>query len=63
MPLRRKQSKAVITAGMSKTEISCQPVAVLKLQLYQFHLPHGGNKHVVMKRFSDYMQKRQAQDV
>ena len=63
MPLKRKQSRAVITAGVSRTEISNLPLEDLKLQLDQFYLPHGSNKQAIVKRLYDYMQKRQAPEV
>ena len=39
-------------------QINRLPVATLKLQLDQFHLPHGGNKKAIVRRLCDHLQEQ-----
>ena len=43
---------------MTITQINRLPVATLKLQLDQFHLPHSGNKKAIVRRLYDHLQEQ-----
>ena len=58
MTTRRRPSEAVISMDMTITQINRLPVATLKLQLDQFHLPHGGNKKAIVQRLYDHLQEQ-----
>ncbi len=50
-------SEPILLQDMSIAQISKLPLATLKLQLDQFHLPHGGNKAAIVKRLHTYLQR------
>ena len=58
MTTRRRPSEAVISVDITITQINRLPVATLKLQLDQFHLPHGGNKKAIVRRLYDHLQEQ-----
>ena len=62
MTTRRRPSGAVISADMTITQINCLPVATLKLQLDQFHLPHGGHKKAIVRRLYDHLQDQHSRE-
>ena len=56
----RRHGAPILTPEMSLAEINRLPLATLKLQLDNYHLPHGGNKKTIARRLQRHLRSHPA---